>query len=525
MKKLYLLAAVITIGFSSCKLDPNWDVDVLAPIAQTTLTPANMIPAGEVIPDSTGKLHYLFDDVVYEGIMDSLFVLPDTTYTYGFVSPANLTIQPGISLDVFEGYINPQINAASVTELIVRSGGMQVGLVSYAPRPIIIQFIIPKATKDGQVFTLTRNMDAAPAGGSITLNESIDLSGYHLDLTGDNGTIGNRVKIKIVATIDPSAQPFPISVGSPLVNCNFKLVDLKPYYAKGTIKKQEITYNSGNMKLAVMEMVKSGTVNLEDISMKISIVNGIGADFQATVYDVYGTNGYNGNEVHLSHPSINSSINVNRAQSRIFQDPPYIPANKEILINSGNSNLKAFVENLSAYLNIKAKFVVNPYGNVSGGNDFIFYNSVAQLRLKVEAPLAFSISDLLLVDTVAFNGASLKKNNPVKSGKLKIYTENKFPLECNIRLFAMDDLGNLVWSMPVAETLAPGLAQPDGRVYQPTSSILSVSLSESEFSALTNASKIYFQVKFQTSPTNQLMNIYEDYSLGVKVVAEVKAGI
>ncbi len=170
---------------------------------------------------------------------------------------------------------------------------------------------------------------------------------------------------------------------------------MKPYYAKGSVETQQLNINADTVKLGVLEMVKSGSVNLEDIQLKMTVENGIGVDLQALIYQIVGTNPNSGTQVSLSHPSINNTININRAQSHLYQNPEFTPSIKEIVFNSGNSNLKAFLENLPSKIGVDAKFIVNPLGNVSGGNDFIFHNSNTSLKLRVDAPLAFAINDLV----------------------------------------------------------------------------------------------------------------------------------
>jgi len=525
VKKLSLpvIACSLLAALSSCKLDPNWDVDALAPVAQTTLTPANIIPVGEVQAAPDGKLTYIYDNTVYTVPLDSLFRIPDTTYTYGFSAPIAFTVQPGFPATVYDGYISPNINTASLTELLVLSGGINISASSFAPQPLSLEFQIPKAKKNGVPFTVTKPLGAAPSGGSVDFTEFLDLSGYHLDLTGDDGLVGNRLRMRIIATIDPNAQPFPVPAGFQLVNCKIKLDNLKPYYAKGSVNTQELNINADTVRLGVLDMVKSGSVNLEDITLKLTVENGLGLDLQALIYEITGKNGYNGGQVSLTHPSLNNAININRAQANLYQVPEYTPAIKEVVFNAGNSNLKAFIENLPSKIGINAKFIVNPLGNVSGGNDFLFYNSKTALKLRVEAPLAFAVNDLVLVDTVSLN--LNVKNQPVKAATVKAYIKNGFPLGAGMQVYFPGGESGAVDSLFFQQTISPGIVGPDLKVTTAVESVLEAKAEGPTLDRLLDADKIWFKVRLNTVPGGQVLAIYDGYKMDVKLVAQITYGL
>lgn len=525
MKNLYVLTVVAAItGLTSCKPDPNWDVDALAPIAQTTLTPANLVPVGEVQADSTGKLHFIYDNTVYKVPLDSLFKIPDTTYTYGFSAPFAFTVQPGFPATVFDGYIAPKINKAELTEVVVMSGGLEIKATSYAPEALQLSFNIPKAYKDGQSFTLSRDLEAAASGSSVTFSQYIDLTGYRLDLTGSDGLLGNRLKMQIIATVSPTGNPFPVAAGFKLIDCDITLKEVKPYFAKGAVETQELAINADTVKLGVLEMVKSGTVNLEDIQMKMTVENGIGVDLQAFVYQMTGTNPNTGAQVSLNHPSINNTININRAQANLYQNPEFTPSVKEIVFNSSNSNLKAFLENLPSKIGVDAKFVVNPFGNVSGGNDFVFHNSNTSLKLRVDAPLAFAINDLVLVDTVNLN-LNVGENRPVKGATIKAHVLNGFPLEAGMQVYFPGADGMSADSLFFQQVIQAAPVGPDLKVTAPVKSVLVARAEGPVLDRLLHTDKVWFKVKLATLPGGTVLSLYQGYKMDVQLTAEITYGL
>lgn len=526
MKNLYLLALAVSIaGLTSCKLDPNWDVDVLAPIAQTQLTPGNLLGDSNLVVQPGGSLVFDYQTTVFDFPADSILRLPDSTYSYSFVAPFNFTVNPGFPLQVYNNYLLFNLPDIGLSEAHIQNGRLKVEIVSTATQPAILNFEIPKAKKDGSVFSFSDNLAAAPAGGHSVYRKEFDISGYGIDFSGDNADLYNKLRLVITATIASDAQPFPVTVNQEIIRANISFADVRPDYARGRVSTRSVNISSAVLKLPFFDMIKSGTVDIDQADLTLTAENGFGIEARCLFTNLNGTNTRTGVSVALNHALIGSAININAASTNQNPPPYFQPSSYVGHITTANSNLENFAVNFPDRITVDGSFTVNPNGDLSAGNDFVFGASSAKIKLGVVAPLTFSADNLLLVDTVQFNGASLKKNNPIKSGHLKIYAENKFPFECGIQLLAVDSAGNIAWSQQAEQLVAAGVAQADGRVYQSTPSILTLALSAADFESLSHAKRIAFRLRFHTLPTAQLMKIYHDYTLGLKVIAEVKAGI
>lgn len=492
-----VLIFVLLAGLSSCKFDPNWDTELEAPIAKMTLTPQNVVPDGEVVPVPNG-LAYIFDKPVFKLPVDSLLNIPDTTINYAFTAPVSLTISPGTMIPVYDNYLNFNITQAALLEAIVLNGSVDLEMYSYAPQPLEMKVFIPKAKKNGQAFAQLENVPAANGGSPGTLNTSRLLDGYSLDFTGDNGNLNNKLRLQISATLPAGAQPVTITAGQQLVGLTFKLRNIKPHYARGNLFTQEVNFSQDTLKIGAFSIIKSGTVSLTDLLMRLNVTNSVGADLQVKVQELTGLNSRTGQTISLVHPLVGGSININRAINNQWHTPEYISTFQQIEFNSGNSNLKAFAENLPDKIKLRTKFIINPNGPLSGGNDFIYAAGNSEIGLYVETPFSLALSDLVLSDTVPINMEKLLANGKIKGVAFNLYVDNAFPLQANTQAFFMDENGTVSDSLFFSDLIAPASVDGLNNVSGSVQSVLKADMDQAALERIRKAKTLKFVIRFNT---------------------------
>src|SRR5829696_5669714 len=94
LKGLILLCLVAVLSCKKQNDNPQWDVDVLAPLVTSTLDISNLIADSLLQPDSAGVMHIVFESNLYEANLDSLVKIPDTALTNVFSIPATVAIGP-----------------------------------------------------------------------------------------------------------------------------------------------------------------------------------------------------------------------------------------------------------------------------------------------------------------------------------------------------------------------------------------------------------------------------------------------
>lgn len=521
-KLTWLVFICSILSFNSCKMDPNWDTEWEAPLAKLKLTPANVFPIGDVQADQNGDLTYVFDKNVFTLPVDSILNIPDTNIVYSFTAPLNLNVQPGNTFLVFNNYLNFNITQAELIEALLSEGDVELEISSFAPQPLTMVVEFPKALKNGQIFSHTETLAAANGSSPSVLNTSKSLHGYSVNFTGDNGTLSNRLRLMIYATVPTSAQPFTIPQGSQLVSLNFRLKKLKPHFARGKIKSQTVDFSQDTLDIKALRIVKSGTINLQDLLMNLKITNGVGVDLRVKINELVGFNSNKGTTVALNHPIIGGIININRAINQQWSNPEYIATVQNVLFNSGNSNLIDFVENLPDKIGLKATFIINPQGPSSGGNDFIYGNSSSSLHLRVEAPLSFSLDQVVLSDTVKLDMQKLLGKENVKGIGFVLWAQNNFPLAAHAQMYFEDNNGTVLDSLFFQSELQPAIINGSNQAITPVVSEIAGSLLEENIKNVRAATRVRFKIKLNTSGLPGLTHWKDSYYLDLRLRAKLK---
>ncbi|MBK6628510.1 MAG: hypothetical protein IPG35_13095 [Flavobacteriales bacterium] len=80
----------LLLGSSSCRKDagpPQWDVDLLAPLVNTSLTLNDVIADSLLVTGADGGLTLLYRTELFGVRLDTLLQVPDTGITYSYVLP------------------------------------------------------------------------------------------------------------------------------------------------------------------------------------------------------------------------------------------------------------------------------------------------------------------------------------------------------------------------------------------------------------------------------------------------------
>jgi len=159
---------------------------------------------------------------------------------------------------------------------------------------------------------------------------------------------------------------------------------------------------------------------------------------------------------------------------------------------------------------------VNPLGNMSAGNDFVYFDRALDARLEVEVPLKFELNYLTIADTLETDSVNLPQLSAYNGGKIKLLVSNGFPVEAVLSLYFMSDNGTLE---PIFNSFNIGAASlaSNGKVNMPWSSVIPADLSADLAKRILKNNKILALARFHTPGKVQL---YDDYRLDIQLVAE-----
>jgi hypothetical protein len=520
----FLLLVFVFAFLYSCKKDsdkPQWDVDILAPLVKSTLDIGNLISDTLLQSDTNHLLHFVYEKDLYELDLDSLVEIPDTVIKTTVSYPISITIPAGLPIydDTSEtelGVSGPQIRFA-----ILRRGVLALKAVNYLPTRIEYFLDIPGATLGPDTFTATGFVNAALPGDSAVYEINFDLSGYRINMHGNSGTEFNTVSVKLKMRTDVNGGSVSNVANLPVVNFYETFSDVFPEYVKGYLGKDTISEGPSTTRVEVFKKIQGGLLNLADAKLTCTIENGIGADGRLFINNLSGVNSRTGGNVSLaSSQLINHSINIDRAQETGQPISPPQTTQKIISLNSTNSNIVDFIENLPDALTYSVKLFVNPMGDQSFGNDFIYADYLVTTKMRFEMPLSFSAGALMFVDTVDFISKPEETFANFRSGKLKLIAENGFPFQVALTLILLDENQAAMNTLSSTGNIASGVVGSDGRVGQKVKSMVDIPVNETQMEALKKTKKIITRASFTTAQYPVLRNIYDDYSIGLTLVAD-----
>ncbi len=530
MRKIFLSLIIFSVMLS-CKKEsdhPQWVVNVVGPLAYATLGVNNFIADSLFTVDSTNAITLVYEnnfDNSNNLNIDSIFQIPDTTiptyfvntFTFPFLLQQNVTFYPPTPTNVTLG-----ISGVELKEVIVKSGYLKLEARNRVHTRVIYTYKIPGAVSPlGVPFQVITTLDSAPVGGFTNYVDSFDMSGYKIDLRGYTGNSFNKLFYTLSASSDTGITPVNIFPNDTLVNINVSLKNFVPYYAKGYLGQTTVDGGLVSENFDLFSFIQSGHIRLEDVKLKFTIENSIGVDAQAYIMQLQSVNTHTGSVVDMVSPTIiNHAINLNRAAET---GNPFSPVNTSATADSfynSNSNLRTFIENFPDRLNYQLKLKINPNGNVSFSNDFIYTDYLGTSKLRTEMPLSFGADHLTVGDTAAFVIENQENYDAVGDGTLTLIAENGFPFDAVIQLLVLDENFQLLDTIPVSGTIAAGSTDFNFKVIAPTRSLIPIHIDAIRKQHILAGKNIAIRASFTTPAFPQYYKIYTDYKLYVKLVAD-----
>ncbi len=507
----------------SCRKDfeqPNWDVDLLAPLIKTTLTLEDLLPDSvlQTNPDTSIKLVY--QENIFEVDMDSLFQIPDTTITEIYIFPFNSIANPGNSFysSAEERTLNVN-NGVQLNYALIESGFIELEVFSEIKEKIIITYTIPSAIKNGDTLELKEIIPAGTLSQSGYFKKVIDLSGYELDLTGISGSQVNTFITRAVGTVDTNATgPVTIATGETITYVN-NLINIVPYFVRGYFGSQQLHFGPETTNITAFNQIISGTLDLEQVDVNLEFKNGIGVDAQLILNQFSTINTNTANNVALSHSSIGSPLNLNRAQLT-YSVPEVNYTNYNVMINTSNSNIDQLIEIFPNQLLYDINLEVNPLGNISGGNDFVYKKHSLETNLNVEFPLSLIANNLTLQNALDFSLTSESETGRIIDGTLFLYVTNGYPFNADLQLALYDENNNFLQNLAVNNQIQSAPVNAALKVVSKKESLVSIPLTGTDVDNLYLTKKIILSIAFTTTAQPQFIKIYEGYSIDIKVVGD-----
>lgn len=519
--KQILIFFIFSLLFFSCRKDferPNWDIDLLAPLVKTTLNLEHILPDSVLVTNPDTSLKVVYQESIFDVGVDSLFKIPDTTISNNYTVPANSSVAPGNSFySEAKEYSLNITNGVGLNYAIIESGFIEVEIFSEIQENIIVDYVIPSALKNGDTLKLTETIAAGSTSQPSHFVKKIDISDYELDLTGISKAEINTLVTRAVGTVDPNAPASAqLNFGDQVI-FNNKLIDVVPYFVRGYFGNQVLSYKD-TTDIGVLRKI-SGGLDLDEVDVDIEFKNGIGVDAQIVLNQFTTQNTSTSNNASLAHSVIGSPININRS-TLTYSVPEVNYTYYNADINTNNSNIDNLIELLPNRLIYDVDLTINPNGNISGNNDFVYKEHVLETNIKVEFPLSLIATNLALQDTIAFSLPDETETGRINNGTLFLYADNGFPFDANIQLAMYDEYNNFLQNVTVQSQILAAPVDGSLRVISKKQSILAIPLNTADVDNLYNADKLLFTISFTTQPQSQFIKIYEGYEIDLQIVGD-----
>lgn len=516
MNKVFILITLL-LSFSCQKKEAtSWDIDVNAPFVKTYLSIEDLLKNNVVTnPDSTLTLVYNYELNTIN--TDSLFKIPDTTFKASYSIPfgSSVTLNPGFQLVNDPSSNTFDYGEARITEMKIKSGKISYKITNHVKEKTVYTYTILNSNDgNGNYFQKEIIVPEKTNTTPGVLQGEFNIDGYTFDMTGAAGNKYNTLETEVTVTINPNGNPVLVQ-NTDSVFIENSIIEISPEYIKGYLGKEDFEQSLSDVNFDVFNSIIDGTIDLDDVNINLSIKNYVGADAQLKITQLNSVNTLTSNTVSLSHAIIDNWININRAS---LNANVISPTTKNYILSKANSNIDLFIENLPNKLQYEFEAGLNPLGNVSAGNDFLFAKQTIDINFGINIPLNLMANNLTLVDTVNLN--INPENTPVNSSIFTLVANNGFPFDADIQIYILDETSVITDSLFTNGLILAGQTDANNYVINSTKSKLESNIPNQKMELLKTNPNLLVKAIFNTNTINTV-NIYSHYSLDLTLIADM----
>jgi hypothetical protein len=521
LRKTVFLGLVLIIFYQCRKPSAaNWDVDMVFPVVNSKLNIRNFLGDTLFKIDNAGLLSLSINEELTAIKLDTLLQLPDTTIVKDFFAFFPTYLTPGQSLTFFpaaELTFNID-NGVALKKTDIRQGVLNVKFSNSSTQPLDLIYKITSATKSGQTFQISETVPP----GNKSLIKSYSLAGYALNLRGISGNLYNTIVQTYTVSLNQNAQATTINFGQGAA-IEVSYSNIVPDYVEGYFGQQTIAIPSDTTKIDLLNEIDISNFMLADASLNFKIFNEFGAEFSSDLSNIKSISTKNNNFVMLNSASL-SNINVNRATKT---STTIFPSIKTISLVPANSNILPFLSNLPNKLTYQGSVKVNPLGNISGYNDFAFYNTGIKVLAEINIPMRFNANYFKLVSNTKVDFSKVTQLDNVNSGRLVLNAINGYPFSADVQVYLLDETGLVTDSLFAVGSNLVEKGNTDAQyiVTSPKTSKIYMPLNTAKLEKLKSSKTLRITSKFFLPPGPPPIQLFDKYMLDINVVAELNYNV
>ena len=518
MKKYFPLILLLLAQFACRREDStSWSVDLALPVAHAHLTLSDIVTDSLLVADENGLWHLRIHNDLTDFALDSIVAIPDTLIHKGFspdLSGGPFPIPPGQQLITQNVNTVLALNDVELKEVRIKSGTMQYFIKSYTGAYLDCSYSLPGVTLYGIPVVLSAATSPGTDANPFVQSGNINLAGYRIDLSGPNGNLKNTIASSVDISISNLQPGNAMIFGDDSVAVELHFVDPIVEYARGYFGYHEYSLDQGT-SFGNDLPIPQGALNLDQVFFHFNVENYTGADARVDFTELKGIHGGTSQSFLLENADIYDAINITRA---FDNNGTVVPVIKEYVLDNSNSNIDQFVEFLPDSIYLSGEVVINPLGDVSDGNDFIYTDQALNASMDLDIPLCVGMQGLVLTDTLNITSES----DADISGKFFVDVTNAFPFSATMDLALVDYEGEVIAQLIQGGTIAASGIPGDEH---PVQSHLVFNFAPGTFQMISPANHFALKIAFSTPNFNEPVKIYDTYYMNVDIRAEARVGV
>lgn len=421
---LVLVLAMLAFG---CKRESTtWTVDVALPLIDDGWSWVDVIEGAsesgsiDVVEGMPAVLR--FEGPIADWEIPSLTELPDTIVTQELTpdfTGGPFPVPPGtVLLDSEEDIVFQGIDQ-QFSGLVLSAGRIDYFVESSTNGYVEYRYEFPSVSIDGEAVEL--KVVLPPSDGVIFQTESgsIDLAGAMIDLTGVSGNEINRIASHLIIGTPDEILDTAQVYGTDSIRVSMHFQDMFVEQVAGYFGQEVIAFGVDQNVFQPSDF-PSGFLQVEPTRAKLQFRNTVAADLRLQL-DALSVDG-----IAVSHPFLGVPQQIARAD---WSGEEVQPTVWEMDLLETAPSLFDLLGYLPEVVTTSGEALLNPLGDVSGGQDYFNIQHPPQLYLDFEWPLEGVIEGFRIVRSIAFEGTDLAGFN----GELILRFTNGYPVHWNVK--------------------------------------------------------------------------------------------
>jgi hypothetical protein len=471
-----------------------------------------------VNPDHS--VSFVFDEKLYDLVVDSLVKLPDTLFNWLFslsALPNPITLQPGDTIiqEVFDwplDFDSFYLNGVELEEVLIRAGNIKFEVLNQSETSLLSVFGINSAIRnETDTFLISEKIPAYAFE-----DKTYDVSQYHLDLRGTDGSEYNVLNYYLAMIVHPD-EPGSIQIHPEdtfAINIHFK--DIVIDYAKGYFGQNSFSFGPDTYEVDFFSELNAAAFSVEEAGIRLRIENNYGVEGYYNIMELLALNTNSNQSVQLESVMVDSNLFIDRA-IQAGNGLNGIEPNIQFY-DFSNSNFHEIINIMPNEVSYKIGVDMNIFGDSTNHDNFFYYDAPIRVFMEAEINQGVMIQDMFVENTMEWNGDGVSFDN-VGEGKISIVFKNGFPFSFDINMYLENENHELLDTLVYEGFIPGGLLDENNTVFEPEESRISIDLTEGLRQSIVDAKFNRYELLIN-SADNKHVKIYSDDVLEMKIIGD-----